>query len=252
MAERLSGAAPDLSIVIPVHDEAANIAALLGEIVRAMDGVLPYEIVVVDDGSGDDTLAILRQAKASLPMLRILRHARSQGQSAATVAGIRAARGSWIATLDGDGQNDPADIPRLLAARYAHAAPADVLFAGYRRIRRDKHSKRVSTLIANGVRARLLQDRTSDTGCGLKLFRRELFLELPHFNHVHRFLPALFLRHGGGVQSVEVNHRPRGGGRSHYGMFDRLAVGITDLLGVMWLLRRPLRSQAEEDSGSAG
>lgn len=250
MTDMRSGSGPDLSIVIPVHDEAANIGALLDEIVRAMGGS-PYEIVVVDDGSGDDTLAILRKAKASMPMLRVLRHERSQGQSTATVSGIRAARGTWIATLDGDGQNDPADIPNLIAARDRHPAPDDVLFAGYRKVRRDTRSKRISTRVANGVRGRLLRDRTPDTGCGLKLFRRDLFLELPHFNHVHRFLPALFIRHGGGVQSIEVNHRPRGGGRSHYGILDRLAVGIYDLLGVMWLLRRPLRARAQEDTGVA-
>lgn len=252
MNEPLSGPAPDLSIVIPVHDEAANIGGLLDEIVRAMGSARNYEIIVVDDGSGDDTLAILRGQKAAKPMLRILRHDRSQGQSTATVSGIRAARGAWIATLDGDGQNDPADIPHLLAARDAHPNPDDVLFAGYRKVRRDTRNKRISTRVANGVRGRLLRDHTPDTGCGLKLFRRELFLELPHFNHIHRFLPALFLRHGGGVQSIEVNHRPRGGGRSHYGMLDRLAVGIYDLLGVMWLLRRPLRSRAREDNGAAG
>lgn len=250
MTDTRSGNGPDLSIVIPVHNEAANIGALLDEIVRALGVATKFEIVVVDDGSSDDTLAILRKARTALPMLRVLRHERSQGQSAATVSGIRAARGTWIATLDGDGQNDPADIPHLIAARDAHVAPDDVLFAGYRKIRRDTRRKRVSTRVANGVRGRLLRDRTPDTGCGLKLFRRDLFLELPHFNHVHRFLPALFIRQGGGVQSIEVNHRPRAGGRSHYGTLDRLAVGVYDLLGVMWLLRRPLRARAREDTGA--
>lgn len=243
------GSPPELSIVIPVHDEAANIGALLDEIVRAMAG-RSYEIVVVDDGSGDDTPAILRRARAAIPQLRVLRHPHSHGQSAGVVTGVRHARGSWIATLDGDGQNDPADIPHLLDARASVPHPDETLFAGYRKNRQDTVNKRFSSRVANRVRGRLLRDRTPDTGCGLKLFRRDVFLELPHFNHVHRFLPALFLRHGGAVVSVEVNHRPRGGGRSHYGMLDRLVVGIYDLFGVMWLLRRPVRARAQEDLGT--
>jgi dolichol-phosphate mannosyltransferase len=164
----------------------------------------------------------------------------SRGQSFAILTGVRAARAPWIATLDGDGQNDPADITKLLAARegVAPGGRGPLLLAGFRRRRRDSWLKRLSSRVANGVRGRLVGDRTPDTGCGLKLFEREALLALPHFDHMHRFLPALFLRAGGQVVSVEVGHRPRTRGTSHYGMFDRLWVGIVDMIGVMWLIRR--------------
>jgi dolichol-phosphate mannosyltransferase len=173
----------------------------------------------------------------------VVRHQAPQGQSFAVATGVRAARGRWIATLDGDGQNDPADIPRLLAARDAAGASAaspggPLLLAGYRKARSDSWLKRVSSRVANGVRGRLLGDSTPDTGCGLKLFEREAFLALPHFDHMHRFLPALFLRAGGSVISVEVGHRPRTRGRSHYGVMNRLWVGIVDIFGVLWLMKR--------------
>jgi dolichol-phosphate mannosyltransferase len=226
----------DLSIVIPVRNEAGNIGPLVAEIRAALDGGAPYEIVYVDDGSTDSTLAELRALAASGAPLRVVRHARSCGQSAAIRSGVKAARGAWIATLDGDGQNDPGDIPRLWAMARGENAP--VLVAGWRQKRRDTWLKRVSSRIANGVRGRMLGDATPDTGCGLKVFRRELFLELPYFDHMHRFLPALVKRAGGRTVSVPVNHRPRGTGRSNYGTLDRLAVGIVDLFGVMWLMRR--------------
>jgi dolichol-phosphate mannosyltransferase len=235
----------DLSIVIPVRNEAGNIGPLVAEIRAALDGGAPYEIVYVDDGSTDATLAELRALAASGAPLRIVRHARSCGQSAAIRSGVKAARGAWIATLDGDGQNDPGDISRLWAMARAENAP--VLVAGWRQKRRDTWLKRLSSRIANGVRGRMLGDATPDTGCGLKVFRRDLFLELPYFDHMHRFLPALVKRAGGRTVSVPVNHRPRASGRSNYGTLDRLAVGIVDLFGVMWLMRRASVTRVVEE-----
>jgi dolichol-phosphate mannosyltransferase len=229
----------DLSIVIPVRNEAANIAPLVREIGAALDGRVDYEIVYVDDGSSDGTEAAVRAAEPA----RLVRHRRSYGQSAAIRTGVKAARAPWIATLDGDGQNDPADIPRLYDI--ARAAPRDppVLVAGLRAKRRDTAAKRWASRIANSVRARLLGDATQDTGCGLKIIRREVYLELPFFDHNHRFLPALMMRHGGRTISVPVNHRPRERGQSNYGVLDRLWVGIVDLCGVMWLKRRGSRPE---------
>jgi len=228
----------DLSVVIPVKNEAENIGPLVGEIRAALDGLAEYEILYVDDGSTDATVAEVSRLAAKTPQLRLLRHRRNCGQSAAIRTGVRAARASWIATLDGDGQNDPADIPVLW--RLARQAPPNppLMIAGYRRKRKDPWSKRWGSRIANAIRGRLLADHTQDAGCGLKLFPRSLFSDLPYFDHMHRFLPALVLREGGAVRSVPVNHRPRRGGVSKYGVFDRLAVGIIDLLGVMWLRRR--------------
>jgi dolichol-phosphate mannosyltransferase len=202
-------------------------------------------VVYVDDGSSDETPAHLKAAMTQYPRLRVISHARSCGQSAALMTGVRAARGEWIATLDGDGQNDPADIPKLLAARDAAAGNVK-LIAGYRKKRQDSALKRVSSKIANGVRSSLLGDSTPDTGCGLKLVSRATWLELPFFDHMHRFLPALVQRAGGATLVVEVNHRPRTRGRSNYGTLDRLWVGIVDLFGVMWLKRRAARPEARE------
>ncbi len=233
---------PLLSVVVPVRDEATNIGPLIDEIHAALLGV-SHEVVVVDDGSTDDTPALLASAAAG-GHVRWRRHRTSCGQTAAVVTGVRAARGLWIATIDGDGQNDPADIPRLLARAMAGGSePA--LIAGHRQRRRDSPVKRMSSRIANAVRSRLLGDATPDTGCGLKLFRRSVFLELPHFDHMHRFLPALMLRAGGRVESVPVNHRPRQHGRSKYGTLDRLWAGLFDLAGVYWLQRRWRRPMVE-------
>jgi dolichol-phosphate mannosyltransferase len=228
----------ELSIVIPVRNEAPNIAPLVAEIRAALDGACDYEIVYVDDGSSDETAASVRGLAHGFARLRLVRHRRSAGQSAAIRSGVKAARAPWIATLDGDGQNDPADIPRLW--QMARAAPTDVPFlvAGWRQKRQDDAMKRLSSRIANRVRGALLGDGTPDTGCGLKLFRRELFLDLPFFDHCHRFLPALVRRAGGRTVSVPVNHRPRARGRSNYGTLDRLFIGIADLAGMMWLMRR--------------
>src|SRR3984893_2769762 len=215
----------DLSIVIPVRNEADNVASLVGEIRAALGGLIAYEILYVDDGSDDATAAEISRLAGTAPQVRLLRHTRNYGQSAAISTGVHAARGAWIATLDGDGQNDPADLPAMwhLARQALPSSP--LLIAGYREKRRDSWSKRVASRIANVIRARLLGDRTPDTGCGLKLFPRSLFLDLPYFDHMHRFLPALVLREGGTVVSVAVNHRPRHTGMSKYGVFDRLRGG---------------------------
>jgi len=236
-------AAPLVSVVIPVRNEAPNIAPLVAEIEAALTGV-PHEIVYVDDGSTDGTSLALAAIAAGGTPLRWLRHRISCGQSAAIVTGVKAARGTWIATLDGDGQNDPADIPRLLAR--AEREGGDILVAGHRVNRKDSWVKRRSSRIANGVRRRLLRDATPDTGCGLKLFPRALFLDFPHFDHMHRFLPALALRAGARVVSEPVNHRPRVRGVSNYGTFDRLAVSLLDLIGMAWLQRRGKRPEVEE------
>lgn len=236
---------PQLSVVVPVHNERDNIVPLIEEIVAALRGRVALEIVYVDDASRDDSLAVLREARQRFPELRVLRHLSQSGQSTAVRTGVKAARGAWIATLDGDGQNDPADIPKLLAARDAGEA-AVKCYAGWRVNRRDDALKRVSSKVANAVRSRILRDATPDTGCGLKLFEREAFLELPYFDHMHRFLPALFQRAGWQVRSVPVNHRPRTRGTSKYGMWNRLWVGIVDLRGVGWLIRRAKRTAVEE------
>ena len=239
---------PQLSVVVPVHNERDNIVPLIEEIVAALRGRLALEIVYVDDASRDDSAAVLREARTRFPELRVLRHLSQCGQSTAVRNGVKAARGAWIATLDGDGQNDPADIPKLLAARDAGEA-AVKCYAGWRVDRRDDALKRVSSRVANAVRSRILRDATPDTGCGLKLFEREAFLELPYFDHMHRFLPALFQRAGWQVRSLPVNHRPRTRGVSKYGMWNRLWVGIVDLRGVGWLIRRAKRTAVEEMGG---
>ena len=227
----------ELSVVVPVHNEAENVGPLIGEIGTALDGVVDYEIVYVDDGSSDATAERLAEAGKGFPRLRVLRHRQQSGQSTALWTGVRHARAPWIATLDGDGQNDPADIPKLLSLALDPDLKLD-LVAGHRVTRRDSVVQRLASRIANGVRSRMLRDDTPDTGCGLKVFSREVFLALPYFDHMHRFLPALVLRGGGRVRSVPVNHRPRQRGRSHYGINNRLWVGLVDLVGVMWLRRR--------------
>ena len=219
MSDSLTLRLPLLSVVVPVRNEEDNILPLVAEIQAALAGV-SHEIVYVDDGSTDGTGARLREAGVVWR-----RHRVSCGQSAAVVTGVRVAQGEWIATLDGDGQNDPADIPALLERVREDAGPGPLLVAGHRTRRRDSWTKRQSSWLANRVRAGLLHDATPDTGCGLKLFRRSAFLELPHFDHMHRYLPALFIRAGGRVTSVPVNHRPRTRGHSNYGTLDRALGG---------------------------
>jgi dolichol-phosphate mannosyltransferase len=229
---------PALSVVVPVYNEAENVLPLVAEIHAALGSSgPPFEVVYVDDGSSDETPARLAEARARFPRLRVVRLARNCGQSTAIYQGVKAARGRLITTLDGDGQNDPAEILRLIAALPKGVSPVP-LVAGLRQKRHDNWLRRVSSRIANGLRSRLLKDRTPDTGCSLKLFEREAFLGLPFFDHMHRFLPALFRRQGREVVLVSVGHRPRLHGVSKYGVMNRLWVGIVDLFGVMWLQRR--------------
>ena len=230
-----------LSVVVPVFNEAGNLLPLLEEIHVALASHGDFEVIIVDDGSTDDGPQRLATALAGRPRLRALRHARRAGQSAALRTGIEVARGDWVATLDGDGQNDPADLPRLLREARERDLSGHWLLAGWRTRRRDSGLKRLSSRLANGLRRRLLRDATPDTGCGLKLLPRATFLALPWFDHMHRFLPALVLRAGGQVVSIPVSHRPRRQGRSKYGVHNRLWVGLVDLLGVFWLQRRRRR-----------
>lgn len=242
--------ASTLSVILPLHDEASNIEPLLHDIDAALKDRIAFEIVCVNDGSRDATAVVLRQAQQGRPHLRVISHTRTCGQSAALRTGVRAARSGWIALLDGDGQNDPADIPRLLAAFSDPQAPASLqLVMGNRRgQRRDTWMKRMSSVFANTLRARLLGDETPDTGCGLKIMLRSNFLTLPDFDHMHRFIPALIQRQGGTVMSLPVHHRPRAHGQSHYGTWDRLAAGVVDLIGVLWLMRRTQRPVVLEES----
>jgi dolichol-phosphate mannosyltransferase len=236
---------PQLSVVVPVFNERDNVATLVGEIVAALRGQVDFEIVYVDDNSRDDTLAVLESLKLTHPELRVLHHVQQSGQSTAVRNGIKAARAPWIATLDGDGQNDPADIPKMLAARAT--APTQVkLFAGWRVNRQDSGSKRWASKWANAIRARMLRDDTPDTGCGIKLFERAAFLDLPYFDHMHRFLPALMQRAGWKTISVPVNHRHRTAGVSKYNNLNRALVGIRDLRGVAWLIARSRRTDVQE------
>ena len=223
-----------LSVVVPVKNEQDNVASLIAEINIALQGVV-HEIIYVDDGSTDATYATLVNLKQQYKQLRVVQHVKSCGQSTAVRTGVKHAKYAWVATLDGDGQNDPADIPKLMMA----VTEGVELAGGNRRAsRRDTWVKRISSVIANTVRSKMLRDDTPDTGCGLKLFSREAFLDLPYFDHMHRFLPALIKRRGGKIVSVPVSHRNREHGKSNYGTIDRLLVGIVDLFGVAWLQRR--------------
>lgn len=227
---------PRLSVVVPVRNEAGNVEPLLDEIERAVAPLGAFEVVYVDDGSEDATATELAFARQGRPWLRVARHGASAGQSAAIRTGVRLARGEIVATLDGDGQNDPAFIPALVRALEA-AGEGGGLAQG-QRLGRKGRFKAVQSRIANGVRARVLRDGTRDTGCGLKAFRREAYLGLPYFDALHRFMPALMRREGYAIVHVDVVDRPRLAGRSNYGLFDRLWVGILDLAGVWWLIRR--------------
>lgn len=231
-----------ISIVIPVHNEADNINALIDEIVGVMNQGIVYEIIYVDDGSHDDTAAVLKQAQQQIKALRVIRHQKKCGQSAAIYTGVKAASYPYIATLDGDGQNDPADIPRLyqIFMQKKKISCNFWMVAGWRNKRYDSAWRLFSSKMANAVRSSLLHDHTPDTGCGLKLFLRDEFLSLPYFDHMHRFLPALMLRAGGQVISEAVNHRVRVHGYSKYNTLNRLWVGIVDILGVIWLQHRAI------------
>lgn len=223
-----------LSVVVPVRNEQDNVASLIAEINTALQGIV-HEIIYVDDGSNDATYTTLVSLQKQYPQLNIVQHAKSCGQSTAVRTGVKHAKYAWVATLDGDGQNDPADILKLIAAMQDGV---DLIGGNRRASRRDTWVKRMSSVIANTVRSKMLHDDTPDTGCGLKLFSREAFLDLPYFDHMHRFLPALIKRRGGKIVSVPVSHRNREHGKSNYGTIDRLLVGIVDLFGVAWLQRR--------------
>jgi dolichol-phosphate mannosyltransferase len=232
-----SGAPPAVSIVVPVRNEAGNIAPLVTEIAAALDKGPSFEIIYVNDGSSDRTESELTLLMASRPWLRQVKHESSCGQSAAVTTGVRHARAPLVVTLDGDGQNDPAFIPALLKELTA-GAPRVGLIAGQRVGRKATGFKKLQSRIANAVRGAVLRDGTRDTGCGLKAFRRDVFLALPYFDGLHRFLPALVKREGYDIGYVDVVDRPRRAGTSNYGMWDRLWVGILDLMGVWWLIRR--------------
>jgi glycosyltransferase involved in cell wall biosynthesis len=228
---------PAVSVVVPVRNEADNVRPLIDEIAAALTGRWSFELIYVNDGSTDATGSALDALKAERPWLRQIKHAASCGQSAAVRSGVIAARAPLIATLDGDGQNDPSFIPALLHA-FEHGGARIGLVAGQRVGRRSGAWKKIQSRIANSVRGAILRDGTRDTGCGLKVFRRDAFLALPYFDALHRFLPALFRRDGYTIAYVDVIDRPRHAGKSNYGLWDRLWVGILDLAGVWWLIRR--------------
>jgi dolichol-phosphate mannosyltransferase len=238
---------PALTVLVPVFNEAGNIAALADEVAAALEPVATFELLFVDDGSTDPSVRELAEAQARHANVRVIRHRRRAGKSAALVTGFRAARGEWIQTLDGDRQNDPKDAAEVW--RILHAAeprPRLGLIAGVRRRRNDGAIKFLSSRIANFIRRSMLRDATPDTGCGFKLIRRDIAVQLPFFDGMHRFLPALVRRAGYDVMQVPVNDRPRTAGRSKYGFFGRLGAGIVDLLGVFWLLRRGTHTDADE------
>ncbi|MCA0400371.1 MAG: glycosyltransferase family 2 protein [Proteobacteria bacterium] len=240
--DKSAEAAPLVSIVVPVRNEQGNVAPLVAEIAAVFDEGDPYEMIFVDDGSQDETPVILANLRGSYPALRQLRHATSGGQSAAIRAGVRAARGTYIATLDGDGQNNPAFIPAMIgilkaSAEEAGAQPVGIV-QGQRVGRKDTAFKRWQSRMANRIRGALLKDGTRDTGCGLKAFPRDVYLSLPYFDALHRFMPALVKREGYAVAHVDVVDRPRGSGVSNYGFWGRLRVGALDLCGVWWLIKR--------------
>jgi len=237
--------APDISVVVPVFDEEGAAPALVREIAAAFKG-RSFEVVFVDDASRDGTRAVLKALSAEIPELRVIGHRTNAGQSRAIRTGILAARGDVIVTLDGDGQNDPADGPGLVDA--LAAGPPELAMVGGERVkRRDTWAKRIASRIGNGARKRLLHDTANDTGCGLKAFRREAFLRLPYFDHIHRYLPALMLREGYEVAFQPVNHRHRQTGRSKYTNFGRLMASLSDLFGVMWLQSRARNPQGADE-----
>jgi glycosyltransferase involved in cell wall biosynthesis len=224
---------PQVSVVVPVFDEEGAAPALAREIAAAFAGRV-YEVIFVDDASRDGTYAALKALVGEIPALRLVAHAKNAGQSRAVRSGVLAARAPIVVTLDGDGQNDPADAPRMVD-RLA-AAPAELALVGGVRVKRqDSLAKKLGSRFANGVRQALLHDAAADTGCGLKAFRREAFLRLPYFDHIHRFLPALMLREGYEAAFEPVGHRPRQAGRSKYTNLGRLWASLSDLAGVMWL-----------------
>lgn len=237
----------EFSIVVPVYDEAGNAANLAREIAAVMDG-RSYEMIFVDDSSRDDTRSELAAARQELPALRVVGHRSNAGQSRAVRTGVQHARAAIVGTLDGDGQNDPADLPRLYAVLTRPEAPARLGMVGGRRAKRqDDFGKRISSRVANAVRKKLLADGADDSGSGVKVFKRDAFLALPYFDHMHRYMPALMIREGYTVEFIDVNHRPRGAGRSKYTNLGRLAATASDLFGVMWLRSRARNPQGADE-----
>lgn len=248
MTQARVSSTPVVSVVVPMHDEEGNIRPLVERILRALDSAVPsFEIVLVDDGSKDGTRAEAMDTARQDQRVRILAHPIAAGQSAAVHSGVVFARGGVVATLDADGQNPPEDLPKVLSPLLSSTRPETLaIVAGQRVGRKDTVSKRLASRFANAVRSRVLNDRTRDTGCGLKAFDRAAYLALPFFNHQHRYLPALFARDGWSIAHVDVSHAPRVAGRSKYNNLQRGIVGITDLLGVAWLIRRRKRAKATE------
>ncbi|GAA6181827.1 glycosyltransferase family 2 protein [Shimia sp. NS0008-38b] len=243
-----SATSPDVSIVVPAKNEAENLPGLIRGIHDAFASTThSIEIIVVDDKSDDNSLTVLEKLRSEFSELRVLTHPQSAGQSAAVHSGTRAAKAAIICTLDGDGQNPPSELPRLVAPLLAADAPAELaLVAGQRVGRQDTMSKKLASKAANGIRSFILKDETRDTGCGLKSFKRDAFLELPYFDHMHRYLPALFSMNNWTVAHVDVSHRAREAGRSNYSNLQRALVGLVDLFGVAWLIRRRKKARASE------
>lgn len=235
-----------LSVVIPAHNEADNLPALIAEIHAAL-AAIDYEIIVADDCSSDNTPEVLKRLSDANPKLRVLRHTRKVGQSSAIVSAVKAARGEWIVTMDGDGQNDPADIPAFWGTALRQAKP--VMIGGWRQRRNDPFLRIAFSRVANRIYAAILQTGTRDAVCGMKMFRRAHFLGLPQFDHMHRFLPVLFQRAGADIISLPVNHRPRLHGKAHYGIHNRLWGGIIDVLGLLWLKKRAIRTALDPKNG---
>ncbi len=245
--ERNLSMAVALSVVVPVKDEEGNVAPLAREIAAAIKDETSSEIIFVDDGSSDGTAATLAALKQEIPNLRVIQHGRNLGQSRGIRTGVRAARADIVVTLDGDGQNDPADIPKLLAILRGPDTANIGVVSGIRAKRQDTYSRRLASRLGNAVRARLLDDGVSDTGCGLKAFRRDVFLALPYFDHLPRFIITLMLREGYDSRFVVVNHRPRTQGASKYTNLGRLLVSVSDILGVRWLQRRYRKGEGPKE-----
>lgn len=238
----------DISVVIPMLNEAENVASLVGEIMAAGERCPLGEIILVDDGSTDATASVIREMAKTNPKIKLVRHSVRSGQSAGLRTGVRAAKGPLVVTMDGDGQNDPADMPKLYDKYAALPNAPMVLVAGQRAKRQDSLLKKFTSRTGNFIRRTCLNDGVRDTGCSLKLFRRDDYLTLPFFNHMHRFLPALFIREHGTIALVDVGHRHRERGVSKYGFWDRLWAGVFDIFGVMWLMARaPKKTDILED-----
>ncbi len=239
--------APELSVVVPVYNEAGNIVALAGEVRAALAGLCRYELIFIDDGSSDASAAELDQAMTADANVRVLRHLKRAGKSAGLVTGFFAARAPWVQTLDGDRQNDPADVARVWKIIHAPMPDAELgIVAGVRKRRNDGAIKWLSSRTANFIRRNMLRDDTKDTGCGFKLIRTDVAQRMPFFDGMHRFLPALTRRQGYTILQIDIEDRARVAGVSKYGFFDRLAAGIFDLLGVFWLMRRGTPARAKE------